>query len=422
MNRTAKLYTYCMIALGLGLLIANFNKSFINIDYRVALLFITIVVLSELISLEATHFSNISFGFSIAFTMIAVLPTYQASMLMFFGFLLSIYKENGKYKHIFNSSMFKRLFNASSYYLTALISGSYFHYVNALDPLKIGNFGIIALSTTVLVYLFINSSIFMGLFALLSQMSIKEMVLKNVWALRSFFTLSPVGIMMLLFYTSYGWFGMMLFLGPLLLARYTFKLYMDMKIVYVETITALTNAIDAKDEYTNGHSRRVAEYSEMLGRKMNLSVQRLEELKTAALLHDVGKIGISDSILLKPGKLDEFEYQMIKNHPMIGANIIDGIEFLEKAKLYVSQHHEFYNGKGYPNGLKGEDMPLESRILSVADAFDAMTTNRSYRKAFSEEKAIAILEEESGKQFSPEVVETMVEIKNEQGRVIVRAC
>ena len=191
MNRTAKLYTYLMIAVGIGLLILNFNKSILDVDYRVALLFVSMVVLSELISIESTNFSTISFGFSIAFTMIAVLPSYQASFLMFTGILLSVYKENGKYKHIFNSSFFKRIFNASSYYITALVSGIYFHYVNAFDPLKIGNYGIIALMTTILVYLFINSSIFMGLFALLIQMSLNDMVLKNFWALRSFFTLSP---------------------------------------------------------------------------------------------------------------------------------------------------------------------------------------------------------------------------------------
>jgi putative nucleotidyltransferase with HDIG domain len=194
-----------------------------------------------------------------------------------------------------------------------------------------------------------------------------------------------------------------------------------MKEIYLETITALTNAIDAKDRYTNGHSQRVADYSIMLGHKLHLSEPRLETLRTAALLHDVGKIGISDNILLKPGKLNELEVQMIRNHPMIGANIIDGIDFLEKAKKYICQHHEFYDGNGYPNGITGDEMPLESQILSVADAFDAMTTDRAYRKGYSEQKAMGILIEEKGKQFSPVVVEAMAEMMTEQGSVVILA-
>ncbi|MBN2260091.1 MAG: HD-GYP domain-containing protein, partial [Clostridiales bacterium] len=246
-----------------------------------------------------------------------------------------------------------------------------------------------------------------------------DMILKNIWALKSFFTLSPLGIMMLLFYSSYGWFGLILFFGPLFVARYSFKLYLNMKNIYLETIVALTKAIDAKDEYTKGHSVRVSEYSVMIGKEMKMSEPRLEILKTAALLHDVGKIGISDNILLKPGKLDDDEMQIIRSHPEMGAKIIDGIEFLDKARLFVSQHHERYDGKGYPFQIKGKDMPAESCIMAVADAFDAMTTDRSYRKGFSEERAMEILIEEKGKQFSPDVVEAMVAIKEKQGSVII---
>lgn len=419
MNKSAQRYANSIILIGLIALVYNFRSFNFDLNYGEVLLFMVLIILSELISVETSSFSAVSLGFSIAFTSIVILEPSQAAAIIFFGLIFAIFEDKGEYKHILNSSFFKRLFNASSYYITALLSGYYFHYMNSIHRFHIGQYGVFALLSTIILYLLVNSIIFMGLFALLSQMSFKDMVMKNVWALRNFFTLSPIGIMMLLFYTSYGWIGLIIFLGPLFLARYSFKLYLNMKEVYLETITALTNAIDAKDEYTNGHSQRVAEYSMVLGQHMNLNEPHLEVLKTAALLHDVGKIGISDSILLKPGKLDEFEYEMIRNHPMIGANIIDGIEFLDKAKLYISQHHEFFDGNGYPKGLTGADMPIESMILSVADAFDAMTTNRAYRKAFSEEKALSILQEERGKQFAPKVVDAMLEIKEARGSVII---
>ena len=373
MNIKAKIYAYFIILVGILFLVSNFNISLENLEINVALLFFSLIVLSELISIEATNFSNISLGFSVAFTLIIISSPEQAAMIMYFGFLFSVFEENGKYKHIFNSSIFKRLFNASSYYITAYLSGLFFNYANSIDVFRIGQYGFFALIATILLYLFLNSTIFMGLFAVLSKMSLRDMIIKNIWALKSFFTLSPIGIMMLLFYSSYGWFGLFLFFGPLLLARYAFKLYLNMKIVYMETIMALTNAIDAKDEYTNGHSGRVAEYSIMIGKKLELSELQIETLQTAALLHDIGKIGISDNILLKPGKLDDFEMQLIRNHPMIGAHIIEGIQFLDKARIYISQHHERYDGKGYPNGIKGENMPLESQILAVADVVEAVT-------------------------------------------------
>lgn len=418
-KKSVKIYTAIIIIAFFLVSALNFKILFKIDNYQEVIVFVLAVVFSELLSIEASTVSNISFSFAVYFTILILFPPIQAGFIVAFGVFFAVYEEEKKYRHILNSSIYKRLFNAASYFFTVYLSSLFFNYADSIDILRLGRFGIIALATTILLYLFINSSIFMGLFALLSQMSFKDMILKNVWALKSFFTLSPIGIMMLLFYTGYGWFGLLLFFGPLFLARYSFKLYLNMKEVYVETITALTNAIDAKDEYTNGHSKRVAEYAVMLGKQVKLSVPRLETLKTAGLLHDVGKIGISDGILLKPGKLDDFEMNLIRNHPEIGAHIIDGIEFLDDARLFVSQHHERYDGKGYPNGVLGEEMPVESLILAVADAFDAMTSDRSYRKAFSEEKALEILQEEKNKQFSAEIVDAMMEIKNTQGSVMI---
>ncbi len=421
MNKNAKLYTISIMLLSLLIIVINLLDYSINYSYQEILAFIFAVIIVEIISIEDTKFSSISFSFAIYFTILVIFDSFTAGLIVYIGVIFSVYESDGKYRHIFNSSLFKRLFNASSYFITVYLSGMVYHDIDKFDVLRVSEFGVLALIVTVLVYLFINSAIFMGLFAILSKMSMKDMILKNIWALKSFFTLSPLGIMMLLFYTSYGWFGLLLFFGPLFLARYSFKLYLNMKTIYFETIKALTKAIDAKDEYTKGHSFRVAEYAVMIGKELKMSEPRLEILKTAGLLHDVGKIGISDNILLKPGKLSTEEMDEIKNHPNIGAKIIEDVEFLDKARIYISQHHERYDGKGYPNNVKGEDMPLESCVLSVADAFDAMTTDRAYRKALSEDKAIQILIEEREKQFSPIAVDAILSLKKNQGSVIIYA-
>jgi len=191
---------------------------------------------------------------------------------------------------------------------------------------------------------------------------------------------------------------------PLLMARNYFVQYVKMRDIYLNTIMALTSAIEAKDVYTKGHSERVQRFSLMIARELHLSGSQLEMLRYAAILHDIGKIGISESILNKPTKLEKSEFEKIMEHPLIGSKIVEEIDFLNKASKIIRSHHEFYDGSGYPDGLKGEAIMLESQILAVADAYDAMTTTRPYREAFTEKGAWDELVKGSGKQFSPEVV------------------
>lgn len=421
MNKNAKLYVIFIMTISLILITINFTDIIENIKFGEFIFFVMFLMISELLSLQVDINSNISFGFAIAYTSAIVLIPELAATYVFFGMLFAFFDKEGKIMHIFNSSFLKRIFNASSYFVTVYVSSLFYHSFYQKDLIVISDFGILTLIGTVLVYLGINNLIFMTLFALINKTRVITMISKNFWAFKNFLFIAPLGIMMTLFYKNFGMFGLLLFFGPLFLARYSFKLYLNMKTIYIETIKALTKAIDAKDEYTKGHSFRVAEYAVMIGKELKMSEPSLEILKTAGLLHDVGKIGISDNILLKPGKLSPEEMEEIRNHPNIGAEIIEDIEFLDKARICICQHHERYDGKGYPNNIKGEDMPLESRILSVADAFDAMTTDRAYRKAFSEDKAIQLLIEEREKQFSPEVVDAILSLKKNRGSVIIYA-
>ncbi len=185
------------------------------------------------------------------------------------------------------------------------------------------------------------------------------------------------------------------------------------KELFVQTVTALSEAVDAKDRYTSGHSKRVAEYSRMLAARMGKSKEEQEEIYRAGLLHDIGKIRIPVEIINKAGKLSDEEYNIIKIHPVTGYHILRGISGSNLIALATKYHHERYDGKGYPNGLEGEQIPEAARILGVADSYDAMTSNRSYRKALPQEVVRAEIEKGRGTQFDPDIADIMLQMIDE---------
>lgn len=174
---------------------------------------------------------------------------------------------------------------------------------------------------------------------------------------------------------------------------------------YRSTLKALTTALETRDSETHGHSERVVSYSLRLGREYGLDESQLKSLEFGSLLHDIGKIGVPDSILRKPAKLTEDEWVRMREHPLHGQQILRGIEFLEGAARVVAQHHEKWDGSGYPLGLKDNDIDLCARIFAVADAYDAMTSDRVYRRGKSYEMAAKELDDWAGRQFDPKVVE-----------------
>jgi len=179
---------------------------------------------------------------------------------------------------------------------------------------------------------------------------------------------------------------------------------------FVEALTVLAKLIEMRDSYTAGHSEKVSMWSEIVARKLGLSREEQEKIKLAARLHDIGKISIPDGILNKPAPLSKEEYAEIKKHSALGADLFSNIKSLKEVSKIIRHHHEWYNGEGYPDGLAGEEIPLGSRIISVADAYQAMTSDRPYRKAFSKEKAIAELERGAGSQFDPKIVRIFIGI------------
>ena len=178
-----------------------------------------------------------------------------------------------------------------------------------------------------------------------------------------------------------------------------------LKKAHLESVKVLAEAIDAKDPYTRGHSERVKRMSLRLALSLGLSEDKLEVLEYGALLHDIGKIGINDGVLQKSGSLSPEEYQSIQEHPLIGVKIVEGIEFFKDKIPMIRNHHEYFDGSGYPDGLIGEVIPLSPRIIAVADAFDAMTSLRPHRPAMPLEDVLVEMEKGKGRQFDPKILE-----------------
>lgn len=185
----------------------------------------------------------------------------------------------------------------------------------------------------------------------------------------------------------------------------------DLKELFYKTIKSISSALDAKDPYTHGHSQRVTLYSLILAKELNLPATQMESIEIASLLHDIGKIGIPENILCKPGKLTNEEFEIMKLHPERGEQMILKISKLKTISDWLKNHHEKWNGTGYPSQLKGEEIPLVARIIAIADTYDAMTSTRSYRVALTHEIAIEEIKKCAGTQFDPTLAAKFVEIQ-----------
>jgi len=195
----------------------------------------------------------------------------------------------------------------------------------------------------------------------------------------------------------------------------------ELRTAYVQTVGALAEAVDAKDTYTRGHSERVGVYASKIARSMNFPKDFIERVYIAGLLHDVGKIGVPDRVILKPDRLNHEEYELIKQHPEIGAKILEPVTFLKDVVPCVRHHHEWFDGctKGYPDRLAGDAIPLPSRIILVADTVEAMTSDRPYRKALDLDTVISELTKYAGSQFDPNCVDAFLRVLDVEGEAFI---
>lgn len=316
------------------------------------------------------------------------------------------------YRHIFNTPYYMTVFNVSQAAIVSSVMGLIYVYTGG----RVGEFFPLQTIYMLVFGTILNTIIISKLMNLLQGEDFVKVWQNNIRGLIwNVLGIGTMGIIIALSFLGYGYWAVVLFFGPLLLARYSFKLYVEMRNFNIATIQTLGKTLEARDPYTSGHSARVEEYAIKLAKAYGLSEKKIENIKTAAILHDIGKIGIKDSILNKTDKLTQDEFAEIMAHPGIGADIIKKLDIFREITPIIRYHHERYDGTGYPEGLKGDEIPLEACILAIADAFDAMTSDRPYRDALKKEIALEEIKENAGTQFHPKLAKKFVAVMREGG-------
>ena len=388
-------------------LILNFDIR----DYKMLVFWsITSIIVESLLILLPNNNVGVSVGYAITVATVLVGGPLLATTVSFIGFLFRFPKINGRgFVHALNTPKYKVIFNVSqSIIVTSLISVIYLWTGGV-----VGQFSLLPTILVLLLGIFFNTTIISGFLTFSTHQSFDRVWINNVTGMfASAIAVGTMGIIVALAYIGYGYGAVILFFGPLLLARYSFRLYIEMRNLYISTIQALNKTVEAKDPYTSGHAARVEQFAVELAEYYNLPYNKVQNIKTAAILHDIGKIGINDSILNKASKLTQEEYQNIMQHPSIGAEIICKVDFLKDITEIVRHHHERYDGKGYPDGLLGNDIPIEACILTIADSYDAMTTDRPYRKALTQDEALQEIRNNAGTQFHPLLAEKFISMIN----------
>lgn len=242
----------------------------------------------------------------------------------------------------------------------------------------------------------------------------------HVWAanyrgvLLQFGTMSPLGVLIAETYRQTSVLGAIVLVLPLIIVFLSFRTLQHLREQTLKTVEALADAVDRRDAYTAQHSEVVADYSRKLALKLGLPLQEIDAIVLAARVHDLGKIAVPDSVLLKPGKLDADEWETMQEHPTIGADILGKLWLYRRSREFVLHHQERFDGKGYPTGIAGEQIPLGARIIAVVDAYQAMTSDRPYRRALPFSVAVRQLTQGRGTQFDPKVVDAFIPLLEEE--------
>ncbi|MFQ5886982.1 MAG: HD-GYP domain-containing protein [Anaerolineae bacterium] len=308
------------------------------------------------------------------------------------------------------------LFNTANVSFSVAAAGLVYHALYEGNPLPLSSWvNLMAVSLAALTLLTLNSGLVSGLISLVERKPVGW-----VWVnmcegvMIEYLILDLIGVLAAVVHYA-AWWMVALLAFPMVAVYHSLKTSQELRIQTRDAVEALADTIDNRDRYTHGHSQRVAEYAAALATAMRLPPEEVELIRAAARVHDLGKIWMDRSLLQKPGRLSADEWAEMKKHPKIGEGILTKFPNFRSGRDFVLHHHERYDGRGYPGGLEKSTIPLGARILAVADAYDAMTSDRPYRKALSLEEVVKEFESHSGTQWDPVVVEVMLRILPAKG-------
>lgn len=408
-NKKLLIFIFILAFIASVLMIYLFKTYSVN-DYVLLVIFSVLSIIAETFFILLPKIGAISVSFALYYSAILLTNPLLAAIIAAIGVAFRFPYVDGKGRlHIFNTPIYKTIFNVSQLIINSGMAGLAYVFLDKHFNIGFEFYNPIAGTAALTVYILLNTFFMSELMSILLKEKFIYIWKSNFFSMMvNVVLVGLLGIVLAFAYNSYGIGGLLLFFIPLLLARYTFKLYLDMRKNYFDTMNVLVRAIEANDPYTSGHSLRVSAYSEAIARQLGLPQGKIDVIKSAALLHDIGKIGIDKNILNKTGTLEKEEFEIIKSHPEIGATIIADLSYLANISDIIRHHHERNDGKGYPDGLSHNSIPLETSILTIADSFDAMTTNRPYRHSLSLEDALNEIKVNAGTQFNPDIVDDAI--------------
>jgi len=314
---------------------------------------------------------------------------------------------------------YKQLFNVGQYFISMGITSVVFEMTYNRDATNFfypANIGFIFLAAYIA--FFLNTLLTAGAISISERKNFINIWIYNyTWLIPFHLFLAAMAVAVSFLYKLYGPYTIIFTSLPLIIAQYTYLLRVKERKALLNSIMQIVKIMEAKDPYIAGHSVRVAEYSEKIARKLRLNEYNVEILINLANLHDIGKIQIDLSILNKPGRFYKSDWEEAKKHPEVGYEIVREIVFLKDVAKAILYHHERIDGRGYPSGIKGDEIPLFAKILTVADSYDAMTTDRSYRPAMTQKGAIKELRVNAGTQFDKKIIKAMIEVLKEESLI-----
>jgi HD-GYP domain-containing protein (c-di-GMP phosphodiesterase class II) len=405
----AKLYIW-IISLSGALLLGHLLPRGVtpDFDYLTLILFTLVILVSSLVPVLLPWGANVTISTAINFATVVIFGVGWACWTAAIAEIAA--------EAMLKKPWYKAVFNAVGAAIWTGLAGLAYQQIAGTRPFNLESIDVaLALIAYVAINFVINTlliSIVIGLSEKLRFWQIWQANFRGV--LMQYATMIPIGVLIATAYTYSSKWGVLLLAAPLVVIYLSLRNSQDLFQQTMHTIETLADVVDKRDPYTFEHSREVSVYTEKIARRMKLSLQDTMTLTLAARVHDLGKIAIPDNILLKPGKLEPEEREVMQSHSSIGADMVAQLSLYRRGRELILYHHERVDGKGYPMGLQGDQIPLGARIMAVADSFQAMTSDRPYRKALPLSTAIAELERGKGTQFDEKVTNVFLEILKEE--------